>query len=223
MPSPSKLEKLTIYSYKDAAFSQSAADPYSVLINPEKYTHNYVVNYNLEQSPGTAAPSPKFEKMGPEKVSMELVFDATGLIPGSSGDVLKDIATFKSIAYDFNGSIHSPNYLKLSWASLIFNCHLISLDASYTLFKPDGTPLRAKASVAFEGFIDEKTLALKEKRESPDLTHIIIFKSGDTLPNLCFKTYGNPSYYREVANANNIIHYRNIQPGTKLLFPPIKK
>ncbi|MCA6437003.1 MAG: LysM peptidoglycan-binding domain-containing protein [Bacteroidota bacterium] len=223
MATPSKLEKLTVYAYKDSAFSQSAGDPYQVLINPEKYSHNYSVGYNTEQSPGTAAPSPKFEKMGAEKVGMELVFDATGIIPGSSGDVLKDVAKFKAIAYEFNGEIHSPNYLKLSWGSLIFNCHLISIDVNFSLFKPDGTPLRAKATVSFEGYIDEKTLALKEKKESPDLTHIIIFKSGDTLPNLCFKTYGSVFYYRAVAKVNNIINYRNIKPGTKLFFPPIKK
>ncbi len=223
MANPSKLEKLTIYPYKDSGFSQSAGDAYAVLINPEKYSHNYSIVYNTEQASGTAGASSKFEKMIPEKVGMELVFDATGIVPGSSGDVLKDIEKFKVASYNFNGGIHSPNFLKLSWGSLIFNCHLISLDVNYTLFKPDGTPLRAKATVSFERYIDDKTLAITESKESPDLTHLVVFNESDTLPNLCFKTYGNVNYYRAVAKANNIINYRNIPAGTKLFFPPLKK
>jgi hypothetical protein len=225
MPTSAELKKLTIYPFKDVGFSQKAGSPFVADINPEKYSHNYSVTYNTDQAFGTAGASTKLEKMAPETVSMELIFDATGVIPNSksSGDVSKDIEKFKAASYNFNGAIHRPNYLKISWGTLVFNCHLTSLEVSYTLFKPDGTPLRAKANVSFQGFIDEKMLALAENKQSPDLTHIIIFKSGDTLPNLCYTTYGDVNYYREVAKANNIIHYRNIKPGTKLFFPPIQK
>ncbi|HEY1038133.1 MAG TPA: hypothetical protein VGF30_01935 [Bacteroidia bacterium] len=223
MPTPANLKKLTIYPFKDNGFSQKAGDPFVVTVNPEKYSHNYSVTYNTDQAFGTAGASTKLEKMSPETVTMELLFDATGIITGSSGNITKDIANFKTAAYNFNGEIHSPNYLKLSWGTLIFNCHLTSLEVSYTLFKPDGTPLRARANVSFQGYIDEKTLALSENKQSPDLTHIIVFKGGDTLPNLCYATYGDANYYREVAKANNITHYRNILPGTKLFFPPIRK
>lgn len=223
MPNSATLQKLTIYPYKDEAFGQKAGEPYEVLVNPASYTHNYSTSYNKKQATGTAAPTPKFEKINIEKVGMELSFDATGIIPGSSGDVLKDILKFKTVVYTFNGSIHSPNFLKLSWGSFLFNCVLVSLDVTYTLFKPDGTPLRAKANVSFEGFLDEKTVALKEGKSSPDLSHIITFKKGDSLPNLCYNVYGNASYYIKVANFNNIINFRNISSGTKLVFPPIKK
>jgi hypothetical protein len=222
MATPSKLEKLTIYPYKDETFSQSAGNSYEVLINPGSYTHNYSNSYNTKQASGTAAPNPRFDKTNNEKVGMELHFDATGITPGSSGDVLKDILKFKNIVYTFNGTIHSPNYLKLSWGTLLFNCVLTSLDVTYNLFKPDGTPLRAKVNVNFEGFLDEKTIALKEGKSSPDLTHIIVFKIGDKLPNLCYQIYGDSSYYIPVANYNKLIDFRDIKPGTKIFFPPIK-
>ena len=220
---PAKLEKLTIYPFKDPSFSQKAGSPFSVTINPEKYSHSYSVTYNAEQAFGSAGASTKFEKAAPETVSMELIFDATGIIPGSSTDASQDVENFKAVAYNFNGEIHSPNYLKLSWGKLIFNCRLTSLEVNYTLFKPDGTPLRGRATVSFQGYIDDKTLALQENKQSPDLTHVIIVKSGDTLPNLCYAIYGDTSYYREVARANKIVHYRDIEAGTKLFFPPIQK
>lgn len=218
-----KFQKLTIYPFTDEKFKQSAGKKYTVLVNPTSYTHNHSNAYNLKQASGTAAPTPKFEKIEAEKVSMELHFDATGIIAGSSGDVLKDIAIFKNIVYKFDGKIHSPKYIKLSWGSFLFKCVLTNLDVTYTLFKPDGTPLRAKANVNFEGFTDEKTVALEEGKSSPDLTHQVIFKVGDTLPNLCYQIYRNPNYYIDVANFNKIINFRNITPGTKLFFPPLAK
>jgi len=222
-PTAGKLEKLTIYPYKDPGFSQSAGSPYVVTINPEKYTHSHNVSYSDEQPIGSAGASSKYDKTLPEKVSFELNFDATGAIPGTSADASQEVENFKAVVYDFNGSIHSPNYLKLSWASLVFNCKLESLEVNYTLFKPDGTPLRAKANASFKGFIDYKTLALQQNKQSPDLTHLIVFKEGDSLPLLCYQVYGSPAYYREVAYANNLTHFRNIAPGTRLYFPPIAK
>lgn len=223
MPTPAKLEKLTIYPFKDPGFSQKAGGPFTVSINPEKYSHSYSITYNDEQAFGSAGASIKFEKTAPEKVNMELIFDATGIIPGSSTDASKDVESFKAVAYNFNGEIHSPNYLKLSWGTLVFNCRLTSLEVNYTLFKPDGTPLRGRATVSFQGYVDDKTLALQENKQSPDLTHIITIKMGDTLPNLCQKTYGDPGYYKDVARVNQLVHYRNLVPGTKLFFPPLKK
>src|ERR1700741_2176991 len=123
MPPSSKLEKLTIYPFKDAGFSQKNGSPYVVSINPEKYSHSYSITYNTDQGFGTAGASSKLEKMAPETVTMELVFDGTGVITGtsSSGDVAKDIANFKAVTYNFVGAIHSPNSLKLPWGTLIFN------------------------------------------------------------------------------------------------------
>ncbi len=223
MAGSGKLEKLTIYPFKDPGFSQKAGDPFVVNINPEKYTHSHNINYNDKQALGSAGSSSKFEKTAPETISFELMFDATGAIPGSSTDASQDVDKLKTVAYTFNGDIHSPNYLKLSWGSLVFNGRLTSLEVNYTLFKPDGTPLRAKANVSFQSYVDAKTLALTEDKKSPDLTHAILFKSGDNLPNLCYQIYGDANYYQEVAKANGIIHYRNITPGTKLYFPPLKK
>ncbi|MDI9339686.1 MAG: hypothetical protein QM534_03865 [Sediminibacterium sp.] len=223
MATSGKLEKLTIYPFKDPGFSQKAGDPFVVNVNPEKYTHSHTINYNDKQAIGSAGASTKFEKTSPETISFELVFDATGAIPGSSTDASKDVEKLKTVAYNFNGDIHSPNYLKLSWGTLVFNCRLTSLEVNYTLFKPDGTPLRARVNVSFQAYIDAKTLALKEDKKSPDLTHSVLFKAGDTLPNLCYQIYGDVNYYKAVAEANNIIHYRNIAPGTRLYFPPLQK
>lgn len=218
-----ELLKLEITPYQDSAFSQSAGAPYSVLINPEKYTHKYSVSYNKEQPPGTSGVSTKFNKMAPETVSFELIFDATGAIPNSPANLDTEIQKFMNVVYAYNGNIHSPNYLHLSWGSFQFKGRTTSLDLNYTLFRADGSPLRAKVNINFEEYEDPKTQGLKEGKNSPDLTHIITVKAGDTLPMLCTRIYGTPDYYLEVARVNDIMNFRSLEPGKKLFFPPLNK
>ena len=100
---------------------------------------------------------------------------------------------------------------------------LTSMAVNYTLFKPDGDPLRLKIDLGFKGFKDTDTSKREEKNESSDLTHIKIVKAGDTLPMLCNSVYGNSSYYIQVAHYNKLINFRYIQPGDRLVFPPLSK
>ena len=52
---------------------------------------------------------------------------------------------------------------------------------------------------------------------------MIEVKQGDNLPLMCENIYGDPNYYLQVAEANNIIDFRNLIPGQKILFPRLEK
>lgn len=211
---------MKIIAYPDSKYSGAGSDSCTVQINPASYTHEHEVNYNDQQPLGTPGTTLWFKGIPPEKVSFDIYFDATGVI--SAGTVKDQIATFKKVCFTYNGSIHEPNYLKLSWGTLVFKCKLISLSISYTLFKNDGTPLRAKLSVAFREALDANIIAKEANNQSPNLTHYILVKEGDTLPLLCYKVYGDSRYYKEVATYNNILNFRNLTPGTALYLPPLK-
>jgi len=213
--------KMTIVAYADNTYSGSGTSSITVQINPASYTHNHSVNYDNATPQGAPGASLKFKGIPPETVSFDLYFDATGAVPNSTSSVKTQIDAFKSTCFTYNGSIHEPNYIILSWGSLVFKSKLTSLNISYTLFKSDGTPLRAKATVNFEEALDNSTIATEAGNESPDLTHTIVFKQGDTLPLLCNQVYKSSSYYLAVAKFNNIVNFRSIKPGKLLYFPPL--
>lgn len=221
--------KLAITAYSDPGFRTKVTgvtNPFQVWINPSSYSYSAQVLYNDRQAQGSPGPSPEFNRVGDEDVAFDLLFDATGVIappPGQSQvhGVSDALNQFMRLVSTVNGTIHSPNYLVLSWAQLQFECVLTSLKIDYTLFRPDGTPLRAKVAVSFKSFQSETALAKEAALASPDMTHIVTVVSGDTLPNLCHRIYGDSGYYMKVAAFNGLLSFRDVSAGTQLLFPPL--
>lgn len=219
MSSPTKL---TIKAYSDPQLS-SEAGSYTARVNPEKYRLHYEVVYNKQPAAGSESVPALFDHAPAQELSFELLFDATGAIPNSATDLSAEIKSFLHLVYDYQGNIHQPYYLKLFWGSLVFGARLKQLELSYTLFRPDGSPLRAAASVTFVSFIDPKTMAAQENKSSPDMTHGITVTEGDTLPLLCYRIYGDASLYPQVARANGLTHFQKLTAGTRLVFPPLSK
>jgi nucleoid-associated protein YgaU len=218
-PSPTKL---IIYAYSDSAMSKSSqVGQYTVRVNPEKYTQSFAAVYNQSGAAGSSNVPLKFDHQRPSTIKFELVFDATGAIPGSATNLTSEINSFLGVVWRYQGSIHEPFYLKLYWGDLTFGARLTELSLSYTLFRPDGTPLRARGDVTFTNYVDPATLAKQEKKKSADLTHIRQVVAGDTLPALCGKIYGRPELYPLVARHNKLRHFRRLEPGTQIVFPPI--
>ncbi|MDQ3112384.1 MAG: tail protein X [Bacteroidota bacterium] len=216
------LTPMTITSYTDASFTAMDTE-YTVFINPDQLTFNYKIKSTRQDVPGQGANTLKFSGVEPESVSFDIMFDTTGVIPGSSGDVYAQIKEFRALTYDYNGTIHRPNYLQLSWGSIIFKCVLSTLNVTYTLFSPQGVPLRAKASVTFEETMDPATIAREGDNQSPDMTHLRTVLNGDTLPLMCYRIYGDTSLYLEIARANGLDHFTELVPGMRIEFPPIAK
>lgn len=233
-----ELVKLKIIAYSDDKFSNKVDEgEFQSLLNPESYSFKYKIESNDDQASGTSASATKFNKALPEDLDLEFLFDRTGIIPDyqkSSSDEIKtfadngngvvaDIEKFKKVIFDYNGDEHKPNYLIISWGTLLFKGCLTEMDITFKLFKPDGTPLRASAKAKFKGFVEDDLRVAKENKSSPDLTHIRIVKAGDTLPLMTFRIYGDSKYYLEVAKANNITNFRRLKVGSKIIFPPIEK
>jgi len=124
--------------------------------------------------------------------------------------------------YDYDGKIHRPNYVIVQWGSdLIFKSVLKSFNTTYTLFRPDGSPLRAKVALSFGEYVSPKKKSKEEKKESPDVTHLVEVVEGESLPQLSYKVWNSPFYYVQVAQYNGLNKFRNLKGGQQLLFPPI--
>jgi nucleoid-associated protein YgaU len=77
--------------------------------------------------------------------------------------------------------------------------------------------------LSFKENIDFKTKLRLAQSSSPDLTHVRTVRSGDTLPLMAYRIYGDSSHYAMVARANNLSRLDAIRPGDELYFPPLNR
>ncbi len=220
-----ELQKMIIESYSDERFS-SLEGTFTATLNPENYNQRYQIKYTEEQAPGTSGMQLKFDKIEPRTMEFEFILDQTGALQGTEKTergVEDQIDDFKKLTLGYDGNIHRTRYLKLIWGTLLFKCCMENLDVTYKMFKPDGSPVRATLKAGFKEFMEDERRVAEENATSPDLTHVRIVKEGDTLPVMTRKIYGDLKYYLQVAAFNDITNFRNLEPGTKIIFPPLDK
>jgi LysM repeat protein len=215
------LTRLKIEGYRQADYSGEPAASFTVLFNPNTYTQKYEVVYHPRQGAGDTGSPQVFGKIKPQEYTFELLFDGTGTAIARV-DVGAAIDEFLTVAGKHDGEIHRPMYLKLSWGPLISKCVLKAADITYTLFNPDGTPLRARVRAAFSENVEDTLRVAEERRSSPDLSHMHVVKAGEHLSLLADQYYGDAARYLQVAQYNRLTNFRALVPGQRLVFPPIE-
>jgi hypothetical protein len=222
------LEKLliTACSVDDGKISVDEDKSFSVMLNPSNLSVARKINYNKEDTIGQLGPENKFNTYSSQTLGFEIVLDGTGVLSPLVGkqpdDVKTQIEKLNEVVYDYDGEKHEPNHVQVLWGSNLFYCRLESLTIDYSLFKPSGDPLRAKLKFDFSIFMSKEEQALKANKSSPDLSHVVLVLSGDTLPALCHRIYKDASYYPQVARLNNLTNFRKLVPGSTLHFPPLR-
>ncbi len=219
-----KKEKLKLTQCKvskDGKIEVVDGSSFEVMLNPASYNSKYSISYNDDKAIGKSASNLKFTVIKPQDFSFDIIFDGTGVVDQSAPAVKDQIRGLRDI-FAYSGDEHQPPVTRVLWGTLIFFGCLTSMSVDYTLFKPSGEPLRAKVALAFKEFMSQKEESLKFDPKSADLTHVVEVRAGDTLPLLCERIYKDSGYYTQVARLNNINNFRDIKPGTRLFFPPLR-
>lgn len=200
-----------------------ARKTFAAMLNPSEFTHTYTIVYNKDPTLGSTATNQRFSAMGEDKVSFALLLDGTGVVPDSSArEVQQQLEDLEDIVYRYQGQQHEPSRVRIVWGSLIFFGRLESMSCKFTLFKPNGAPLRASVDLSFVGSVERREAELLANASSPDLSHLVEVRQGDTLPLLCERIYGDPGYYCAVARFNGLTDFRDLPAGAKLHFPPLE-
>jgi hypothetical protein len=230
-----EVSKLKIIAYSDEKFEDETGETFEVMYNPNTFTENYGTIYAPQRSIGGTADTQAFMGQHSSTVAFDFLFDGTGVSGvggaaieinpevGKAGYVQKQIDAFLKITQMFVGEEHRTNHLELSWGTFHFYGVMGSATITYKLFHASGAPLRANINATFKQTVSREVQAALAKRKSPDLTHFRIVKSGETLPLIAKKVYGDSKYYLEIARVNNINNFRKLKAGQQLVLPPIEK
>ena len=222
------LKKLEIIAYADKKFSSETGNKFTVMVNPGNYDENKQIEYD-EKKALDGGNMPAYKGYKDEDLKFEFILDTTGVLvdwmnapsPEEVRPLSDTIKILETTVYTYVGDAHEPPFLSVTWGTLNYKGRLKSMNISYMLFNTEGEPLRAKITLNMLRYIDEATQNRLKNKSSPDLSHLVTVKEGDTLPALCLHIYKSAAYCAEVARINGLTGFRHLEPGLQLLFPPL--
>jgi len=97
-----------------------------------------------------------------------------------------------------------------------------SIKQKFTLFSPEGVPLRATVNVVLREYRTLEEQLNQLNLNSPDRTHTHVLKRSETLSFIAGNIYGRPEEWRYIADENGLEDPRRIGPGLFLTIPPIR-
>src|SRR6185503_16847522 len=182
------------------------------LFNPEEYTINKDNNFASQNIPGLSGPLLQFVNGNLRTLEMELFFDTWDSPDLPKRDV-RDLTNRVVNLMAIDPDLHAPPVLRVSWASLQFDCVLARVSQKFILFADTGAPVRARLTVTFIEFIDAEREAKEINRQTADFRKIHIVTIGETLSGIATSFYDNPLSWRPIAIANDIADPREIAAG----------
>ena len=147
--------------------------------------------------------------------------------------ITPEVEKFQKLV-SIKGNLHYPPLVRITWGdafpgptfgdsdqpSQTFTAAVLSVSRKFTLFNPDGKPLRAIVSISLKQFATVAQQVTAINYQSADHTRLHVVQEGETLPLIAYDAYGSSNQWRAIALHNKIAEVRQIAPGTALELPP---
>lgn len=207
-------EPFKISAWDVAARQVGAGTPFQAMINPAGYAIAREARLTKDG---------KSDGRVEETLTLDdLVLDGTGVVVPATGvpqSVEKQLADLLAIVQiQRNGQKVVYPVVQLVWGALYYVGRVKNISTRFTLFAPDGTPLRARVSLKIEEYRwanEAKPARAAQAAMSRQLT----VDAGMRLPELCFAVYSDAGMAAAVARLNNLTSMRNVPAGATLACP----
>jgi len=204
------LAKLTI------APLDGSAGPVQALFNPKEYAISKSVPWNPHATAGLDAPEMQFTTGQGESLDLELFFDTY-----EQGTNVKNYTQALHQFAMIDANLHRPPQVMVSWGKLSFRGVVESINHRFTMFLEDGTPVRATCKLTLREARDAKLQEQERPKQSPDHATVHAVRRGETLQSIAAHAYEDPTEWRRIADANSIDDPFDLEPGRRLIIPPI--
>lgn len=223
MPPPANLAK--------AYLKIEGGEKVDCWFNPTEYSIQKSNSWSVDSVVGEEVPPAQFGGGQPSKLTVELMFDDSD---GEHGDVRKATdPLFAAMEVDQSRATEKnsgrPPTIEFGWGTATtFKAVIESLSVQFTMFKGDGTPIRASASLSLmqvEKAVG-KSKSSGERSQNPTTrgtrglrNHTV--RDGDSIQSIAYSAYGDATRWRAIAEANDIDDPLSVTRGTVLSIPPI--
>ena len=217
------IEKATLTLYRatsEGRVGGKLPEELKFQFNPKEYTIKKGASWERKPARGArSAAMPEFKGAEPATMSIECFLDAS---ESPSGSITKDLETLYKCCTPVGESVDrdqpSPPFVAFAWGTTMrFTAFVKSVSARYTMFRPDGTPTRALATIEFEEIPTAAGTQNPTSGGAARRTHTVL--EGDSLQSVAYREYGDPTLWRALAEANSIDDPMRLRAGSTLLVP----
>ena len=203
------------------------------LFNPSEFSVERTNQFAEVSIPGLPSSTFQFVKGGARTLTVDLFFDTyeegtdvrtfTDRITGwDSGSMFSKLPGISKGLMDIDSDLHAPPICLFIWGAFIFPCIIERVTKRFSMFLPEGIPVRATLTVALKEYKEYEAQLQEASRQSADRTKTWRVKQGDSLWFIAAKEYGDPDLWRPIAAANNIDNPRILESGAELIIPPLE-
>jgi hypothetical protein len=197
--------------------------------NPSQYAISKSNQWHATPIVGASLPSIQFGGGLARELTLELLFDATDTASGDVRSVTDQLFLMMEVTEQASGAGHAgrPPTVTFTWGPTVtFKAVARRLDVNYTLFRPDGTPLRALCALMLVQVekADSRSGSGAAPAQNPTTranaklgVHVLL--DGDSLPSIAYAAYGDATRWREIAQANAIDDPLVLERGRALTIP----
>ncbi|MBN1439680.1 MAG: LysM peptidoglycan-binding domain-containing protein [Anaerolineales bacterium] len=220
-----------------ATFSDGNMEFIEFQCNPTEYSLEKGVQNSEINIPGLDSPLLQFIRGQDERLTLELFFDTTEHGMGAGATSVTTLTDSFYSLVKIKPEDHAPPLISFLWNQRIagsglsgwtgnqnrpdFTGVIESIRQKFTLFSPEGVPLRATLTLVLREYktLDDQIRQLN--LQSPDRTQSHVVQSGETLGSISARHYRRPGLWRNIADANRIEDPRRLTPGIFLAVPPL--
>jgi hypothetical protein len=194
-------------------------------LNPESYTVTKTNVWTYKPTNRVDLPKPEFGGGLPRVTRMQLLFDTSLLGPDQS---VKGVTNDLLKMMDLSGA--APPFVRFTWGSQeSWKAAPISVSVQYTLFHPNGEPIRALVDLELAQ-AEKASTASSSGANAPqnpttravDGVRVHRVRDGDSLPSIAYAAYGDPTRWRPIAEASRIDDPMRLRRGTELTIPSVE-
>jgi hypothetical protein len=199
--------------------------PLEVMFNPTEYSLTTAAKVTRTDSPSTPGGTPQFTGTDAITLKLSLFLDA---FSEAEGDVTPKVTTLLGWTYPTKATAGQgptahpmPPQVGLEWGNKQLETYfgyITALTVTYTVFRMDGTPVRAKVDLSIQGQ-SEKLAGTNPTSHAIDSRRARILTDGDTLHSLAYRELGNAASWRSIAELNAIDDPQRVRAGSSVLIP----
>lgn len=190
--------------------------------NPKELSITQTIKYESKHNIGNNAANLSFSGGEAQDLTIPLLFDttATGEDVRDSYKVLLALAKIDQKKKNATTDMGEPPYCRFEWGKLLsFRAVITKLTQKFLMFKTDGLPVRAEVSVTFKQ-VDKKPTG-QNPTSRTESRKIWIVHEGQSLDWIAFQEYGDPAYWRHIAETNQLSNPMVLRPGQVLKLTPL--